>query len=200
VQFAQRFVLFIKATVIGGVFVLAPFVLLVVVIGKALAVMFESIKPVLAWLPVKSVGGVSLALLAAIGALILICFLAGLVAHTAMARWLVRTIESAILANLPGYTLIKSMGEGMAGVDQRDRRQGVLVRYDDHEEIGLVMDRAPDGRLVVFVPNIPSPWSGSLRLVAPERVTSLDVPLRDLLDRLQRMGVGLGDLLPPRER
>jgi len=194
-RFARRFVRFVKATVIGGVFVIAPVALLVYIIGQTGLVAYRAVLPLMDWLPVNSVSSVSLALSATIAGLIGICFLAGLLAHTAAAKWLVQSIESAVLANLPGYSLVKSMGEGIAGVDGGSGRKAVLVRFDDRAQIGFLMDAAPDGRLVVFVPNVPSPWSGTLCVVSPDRVEMLTPPIRVVIDRLQRLGLGLGSVL-----
>jgi hypothetical protein len=111
----------------------------------------------------------------------------------------VRTIESAVLANLPGYSLVKSMGEGIVGVDNAQARRAVLVRFDDHARLGFLMDTATDGRLVVFLPNVPSPWSGTLSIVSADRVEVLTAPMAAVLDRMQRLGLGLGSLLPADE-
>ncbi|OYW14688.1 MAG: hypothetical protein B7Z55_15510, partial [Planctomycetales bacterium 12-60-4] len=119
---------FIKATVIGGVFVLAPIVVLAVIIGKAVTLAYETLHPLMAHLPIQNVGGISLALLAGIAILIGICFLAGLLANTALATWIVKWVELAILSNLPGYSLMKSMGEGLAGVSNKDGHRTVLVQ------------------------------------------------------------------------
>jgi uncharacterized membrane protein len=196
---AQRFLRFIKATVIGGAFVIAPLALLAYIIGQTLLVAYHALLPAMEWLPVRSVGGVSLVMLAAIATLIGVCFFAGLLANTAIAQWLVRMIESAVLANLPGYSLVKSMGEGIVGVDNAQARRAVLVRFDDHARLGFLMDTATDGRLVVFLPNVPSPWSGTLSIVSADRVEVLTAPMAAVLDRMQRLGLGLGSLLPADE-
>ena len=198
-QLAHRFLRFVKATVIGGAFVVAPLALLAYIIGQTVMVAHKALEPVMEWLPVKSVSGVSLALLAVIAGLIVVCFFAGLLARTALAKWLVGMIESAVLANLPGYSLVKSMGEGIAGVDNAHARRAVLVRFDDHTRLGFLMDAAADGRMVVFLPNVPSPWSGTLSIVSADRVEVLTTPIAAVIDRMQRLGLGLGSLLPVSE-
>ncbi|MBX3450872.1 MAG: DUF502 domain-containing protein [Planctomycetaceae bacterium] len=195
IQPAKRFIGFFKATVIGGVFILAPLVLLIYLISQAVLFLHRLMVPLLDYLPDRTVGGASMLLGAAIAAVVLICFVAGLIAHTTLARWLVQTIEAAVLANIPGYTLIKSMGEGLVGMESETTRKAVLVHFDDHSQVGFLMDIAADGRHVIFVPDVPSPWSGSLAIVAPERVEYLATPLREVIERLQRMGLGMGPKL-----
>jgi uncharacterized membrane protein len=194
-KFVQRLVQFVRSTIIGGAFVIAPLALLAYIIGQTAMVAHKALVPAMEWLPVKSIENATLAFAAVIVGLIGFCFVAGLLAHTAIARWLVQTIESAILTNLPGYSLVKSMGEGIVGVDNPQSRKAVLVRFDDHARIGFLMDATPDGQMVVFLPNVPSPWSGTLCVVAAERVSVLSMPIRIVVDKLQRLGLGLGSSL-----
>lgn len=181
---------FIKATAIGGVFVLAPIVVLVILVAKVVSFLYDMIRPWTSYLPVHNLAGAALALLLGIVALLGVCFLAGLLAHTTLAAWATRTIESAIVSALPGYALIKSMGEGIAGLGDKSRRRGVLVRRDDHSRIGVLMDELDDGRCLVFVPGVPSPWSGQLYVVTRDRLEEIDAPLHDIMDLLQRLGIG----------
>ena len=101
----------------------------------------------------KSIGGVSLALAAAVLASLLVCFLAGLLAEAALTRRLIESVESLILSKMPGYSLMKTVGENLVGVEGSDRRKTVLVHLHDSAQLGFVMDELPDGRLVVFVPD-----------------------------------------------
>jgi uncharacterized membrane protein len=91
---------------------------------------------------------------------------------------------------------MKSMGEGMVGLDRATSRSSVLVQFGDRAQIGFVMDQATDGRLIVFVPSVPSPWSGTLHVVQPHRVQRLDAPIAEVIDKLKRLGIGLGAAIP----
>lgn len=191
---------FIRATVIGGVFVLAPIVVLIVIVGYAVTGAYHVVSPLVAYLPYQSVAGISLSLVIGSIGLIAVCFLAGLLANTALATWIVKSIETAILSNLPGYSLMKSLGEGLVGLPSRDGRSAVLVHFEHTAQIGFLMDQLADGRGVIFVPGVPSPWSGQLHIVASDRYEMLDVSVREALETLQRMGIGAGRLWAPMER
>lgn len=195
IAFGRRAFGFVRSTVIGGVFVLAPVVLLLVVIGKALSAAYEALQPAVAVLPVQSVGGVSLAVLLGTAGLVGACFLAGLLADTTLARWATRTVETVVLSNLPGYALMKSMGEGMVGLEGKGNRPAVLARIAESEQIGFVMDALPDGRNVVFVPGVPNPWAGSLHVLPPDQCRSLGVPVKVAVEMIQRMGVNSAAIL-----
>lgn len=194
-QLLLGFLTFIRATAIGGVFVLAPIVVLLVIVGYAVTGAYHVVSPLVAYLPYQSVAGISLSLVIGSTGLVAVCFLTGLLANTALATWFVKSIESAILTNLPGYSLMKSMGEGLVGLPNRDGRSAVLVQWEHSTQIGFLMDRLADGRGVVFVPGVPSPWTGQLHIVPSDRYETLDISVREALEALQRMGIGTARLL-----
>jgi uncharacterized membrane protein len=126
---------------------------------------------------------------------VLFCFAAGLFARTAVAKRFGRALETKVLANLPGYELMKSIGESIAGVDTSGARDPVVVRIEDAWQIAFIVDRLEDGHLAVYVPGVPQCRSGSLYFVTPERVKPLKIPLKSVLQTLRRMGMDSNALL-----
>jgi len=191
----RRLLSFLKSTLVGGILFLVPVVALVFVIGQAAAFVYQIVHPLVDWLPVRNVSTVSLAVLIAILLLVLICFLAGLVARMAISQWFVGTLERLILTFIPSYGLMKSMGQGWVGVSGEEPHQPVLVRFDDFQQIGFRMDTLADGRAVIFVPNVPTPWSGSLMLIAADRIEPLPFTTKQAIDCLMRLGANTNRLL-----
>lgn len=192
----RRLVSFVKSTLVGGLFFLVPVVALVFVIGQAAAFAFQIVHPLVNWLPVKTVGTVSLAFLIVVLVLVLICFLAGLVARMAVSKWFVGSLERVILTFVPSYGLMKSMGQGLVGVAGDEPHPPVLVRFDDAQQIGFLMDTLADGRGVIFVPDVPTPWTGSLMLLAADRIEPLPFTTKQAIDCLRHLGANTRELLP----
>jgi len=181
---------FLKATLVGGLAVLVPVVALLAVIGWVADIALKAILPVFEWLPDKSVGGVSLTALAAIGTLVVGCLLAGLFAETAMIRFLGDRAEWLALA-VPGYALMKNVGASLIGIEGKHPLRTVLVRFEASWQLGFLMETLPDGRPVVFVPTVPSGLVGRLHIVSADRVQVLVMSVPAALDNLARLGVGL---------
>src|SRR5262245_19237077 len=192
----QRIYQFLKSTVLGGLLVLVPVAALGYIVVQALEIAHKSIAPLLEWLPFKSVGGVSLALLLSILALVAACFVAGLLAETALIRGLTTRLERFILNSIPGYSLIKNVGEHLVGVEEQQLRKTVLVHMASSSQLGFLMETLPDGRLVVFIPAVPNVFAGSLHIVAADRVEVLAIPIAKALDVLGKLGVGLAAKWP----
>src|SRR6516165_4477559 len=176
---------FLKSTIVGGLAVLVPVVALLAVIGWVTDIALKAILPVFEWLPDKSVGGVSIAALAAIGSLVVGCFLAGLFAETAMIRFLGDRAERLALS-VPGYALMKNVGASLVGIEGKHPAKTVLVRFEGWWQLGFLMETLSDGRHVVFIPGVPKALVGTLHVIAPERVQVLTMSVSAALDTLGR--------------
>jgi uncharacterized membrane protein len=189
----KGFFRFLKSTILGGLLVVVPLAILGAIVAKVVEVIGSVIGPVLALLPVKSVSVVSLSLLIACLVLLLVCFLAGLLAELALTQRVLKSVESLIMSKVPGYTLMKSVGENLLGMEGQQDRQTVLVHFEQTSQLGFLMSTLPDGRLVVFVPDVPHAMSGTLHIVAPERAEHLPLKIADAIHTLGRLGVELGN-------
>jgi uncharacterized membrane protein len=187
--FRRRFLNFLKSTFVGGLFVLAPLVVLLILVGKAVDVVYSALRPLFEYLPFHSTTQIALAAVLGVASVIVLCFLAGLVARTALTRRLVRWIESMVLSNLPGYSLMKGVGASFVGADGSDGRQAVLVRLESSWTIGFAMDRLEDSRVVIFIPGAPNAFSGALHIMEANRIEPLNLSIRATIDCLNRLGV-----------
>jgi uncharacterized membrane protein len=186
---------FLRTTLVGGLLFLVPIIVLVVVLGKALALAHKLVDPLAARIPVESVIGLRTPMLLAIGVLVLFGFLAGFFARTALAKKIVSGLEAAVLSNVPGYEFFKGMGESMLGVEKQGAYPVVLARFDDAWQIGFRVEGFENGLVAVFVPDAPNPQSGAVYLMTADRVTPADIPPAAMLKCLKRLGAGSNALL-----
>ena len=108
---------FIKDTLVGGVLFLLPGALLLWLAEKVLPLARQLMKPVENLLPGHLVAQFALGTLLAVLALLLVAFIAGLLARTAPGQRLIRWIEESIVGSLPQYRMAKSVLEGRGGGD-----------------------------------------------------------------------------------
>jgi uncharacterized membrane protein len=186
---------FLKSTVLGGLVVLVPVVVLSAIVVWAGNIALSAIKPVFEWLPDKSVGGVSLTMLMAFGGLVGICFVLGLIAETAIVRHVGDRLERFALL-VPGYALMKHVGANLVGIQEKHPARTVLVRFEASWQFGFLMETLADGRQVVFIPGVPKALVGTLHIIAAERVQVLAISVSAALDALGRLGVGLREEWP----
>lgn len=189
---------FLKATVLGGIVFLVPIVVTVLVLGKALQLSVRIAGPMARVLPIDSVAGIALADFVGLLLIMILCFLAGLAARSAVARNIVRRAEDRLLWNIPGYTLIKGITEGLGATRESATLQPVLAKLDDAAQIAFEIERLPDGRVVVFVPGTPDLWSGDVMLMVEERVELLPTTAVAVAQTLRRYGRGMSEIMARR--
>jgi uncharacterized membrane protein len=186
---------FFKSTLIGGLVVLVPMVVLGAIVAWVVQVAIQVIAPVFEWLPDKSIGGVSLTVVSAVIGLVVGCFLAGLFAETTIIRSLGERAERLALF-VPGYALMKNVGANLIGIEGKHPAKTVLVRFEGSCQLGFLMETLPDGRQVVFIPWVPKAIVGTLHIVEANQVHSVAMSVSAALDGIGRLGVGLRETWP----
>jgi uncharacterized membrane protein len=176
---------FLWTTLLGGVVVILPVALLVVGLLAAVDWVRAGLAPAVGWIP----STLRYPTLIAAGGVLGVCFVAGILVRTAVGRGLGRLAEKGVLNRIPGYGVFRTLSRGILGED-RAGLQVVRVALDDHELLGFLMERAPDGRCVIFIPSVPTPAVGSLIIVPLDRVRILDVPVKQAIASLGQWGIG----------
>ncbi|WP_148864225.1 DUF502 domain-containing protein [Marinobacter fonticola] len=181
---------FIRTTIVGGIVFLLPLVVILVVLGKAYALMLHLAKPLGRLLPVDSVAGVAVAEILALLALLFICFIAGLAARSKLARRAYRRIDNGLLA-IPGYAFVKGFADHLQMEEGQTRSmQPVLVQFDDNAQLGFEIERLDSGNVVVYLPGAPDPWSGSVAYFVEDRIRPLAMTVPQAVSHLRRLGRG----------
>ena len=162
-----------RTTIIGGIIFLIPVAILVAVIGRGLKISGAIANPVADVLPVDMIGGVAVAHVFPIVLLVVICFLAGLLARLALARRAVDTLEAMCS---PGSCLRAAEDQDPEHAEPRRHRGDVRRRRALRRPVAdRLRDRADRGRQGrVFQPGSPDPWSGAVCIAEEDRVRALD--------------------------
>jgi uncharacterized membrane protein len=185
---------FVLATAVRGMLFLLPFTLIVVLLRETYKALLSVSHPLAAWLPVSHVFGMFLEDVLAV-ALVLSAFLvAGLFVGTRSGRALSDRLERVILYRVPGYLLVRGAAGGVPGLQLGSEFVPVLLETGEGWSFALLVERLPQGFCTVFVPDSPSPTSGSVRVVEAGRVRAVDASVLSLLGCLTRSGVGAGAL------
>ncbi len=186
---------FIKTTVIGGIFFLLPLAVVIVMVGKVVEVMKGVVQSLAPLVPVHTpIGAIVLNLLAVL--LILgFCFVAGLVARRAQAKRIVAKLDATLLAALPGYAFVKAFADNVARSDELAKSfVPVEIQFDDYSQLAFEIERQSNGKVALYLPSAPNPWSGTVVYVTADRVTHLPISLSEALKNIRMLGKGTGTL------
>ena len=119
---------FIKTTLIGGLLIVLPVYIAVLLLLKALQGIVTAMKPITAAIP----GSVRFEEILAILLLAVMCFIAGLIVRTRAGLRAKNVIERRVLQRLPGYTLLQGLTGRVMGQADDPAFAPVLPRLKRH--------------------------------------------------------------------
>jgi uncharacterized membrane protein len=182
---------FIWSTVVGGVFIVVPLYLAILLLLKGMKSVAGLVRPIAAlvpdWLPAENL--FSLALVLAL------CFLVGVAVRTRTGRVVRERLEKAFFERLPGYALLRSLTQRLAGEGEEQTWQPALAEIEDALVPAFIIEELDDGRLTIFVPSVPTPFAGAVYVIERERVHILDVPFTQAVSSISRWGSGSKNLV-----
>ena len=187
---------FVATALIGGLLVVAPIYLAVLLLLKAMKSVVGLVRPLALLLPDWFPAEKALSLLL----VLMICFVIGIVVKTRAGRVARERIDRAFFERIPGYALIRSLTQQMAGDSQERAWKPALAQIEEALVPAFIIEEFPDGRYTVFVPSIPTPLAGAVYVLDRKRVHPLDVPFTQALQVISRWGSGARELVAAMER
>jgi len=182
---------FTKTTLIGGVLVLIPVYLSVLLLLKGLGAVVALVAPITAGLPEST------PLREVIGVLILIaaCFVCGVAVRTGPGLRAKHAIERNVLEKIPGYALIRGLAGKIAGDEGEQTFTVVLAEIEDALVPAFLVEDCDDEHCAIFVPSVPTPAAGAIYIIAKSRVHVVDVPFTRAVSVISKWGAGSAELL-----
>lgn len=182
---------FARTTLVGGILVLMPVYLAVLLLLKALAGVMALVAPVTAQVP----AGAEFRQVIAILIILAACFIAGVVVRTGPGGRGVRQLQQRVLERIPGYKLLRGLLGRLSGDETAEAFTPALVEIEEALVPALVVEELPDGQCVVLVPSVPTPVAGALYILPASRVHRISVPLTQVFKVYSKWGEGAGELV-----
>jgi uncharacterized membrane protein len=182
---------FIWSTVVGGVFIVVPLYLAILLLLKGMKSVAGLVRPIAAifpdWLPAENLFSLLLVLV--------VCFVVGVAVRTRTGRVVRERIEKAFFERLPGYALLRSLTQRLAGEGEEQTWQPALAEIEDALVPAFIIEELDDGRLTIFVPSVPTPLAGAVYVIDRARVHILDIPFTQAVSAVSRWGSGSKNLV-----
>ena len=182
---------FVMSALLSGLLLAVPLYLAVLLLLKAMGSLMALVRPIAVMLPRWSHVEDVLALLI----VLFLCFVIGVVFHSAGGRVGRERIEGSLLAKIPGYLLLRSLTKQLAGESQENVWKPALAEIENALVPAFIIEEFEDGRYTIFVPSSPSPFSGAIYILGRERVHPADASLTQAIQAVSRWGSGSRDLV-----
>lgn len=181
---------FLKTTLIGGLLVLIPVQLAIMLTAAGVKKINGILAPLADLFPEGSYVTAAGRIIGAIIVLLVLCFLAGLLVRTAMGKGAWNWFNKNALEKVPFFKMFNRMMRQMAKVEESSSFTPALVQTPlDTKVLAWIVDDHPEG-YVVLIPNAPTPMIGELHVVPLERVSKLDLSIGEFIDLIEGCGTG----------
>jgi uncharacterized membrane protein len=192
----KKSLVLIGSAMVRGLLVVVPIYLAVLLLFKGMKTVAGLVRPFAlllpSWFPAEQV--LSLLLVFAI------CILIGVAVGTRGGQVFRERLEKAFFERIPGYALIRSLTQQLAGESRENVWKPALAEIEEALVPAFIIEEFEDGRYTVFVPSIPTPLAGAVYVLERKRVHPLDVPFTKALQVVSRWGSGAKDLVAVGER
>ena len=179
-----------KTTLIGGVLIVLPIYLSILMVAKTLSVIVALLAPVTATIP----AGAQFRQLIAVLIVLAVCFVAGILVRTGAGLRAKNALERSVLEKIPGYELVRGLTARVSGDEREGAFRPALVEIEDALSPGFIIEELEDGRYTVLVPSVPTPAAGALFILPRARVHPIDVPFTQAVKVISKWGAGAGEL------
>ena len=192
----KRTLVSVSRALLAGLLIVVPIYVAVLLLLKGMASVVGLARPVALLLPDSWPAESVLSLLL----VLVICFLIGVAIRTAAGRAVRERVERTLFERIPGYALVRSLTQQMAGQSAENVWKPALVQFDDGLVPAFIIEECTADRCTVFVPSIPTPLAGAVYILDRKRVFPLDVPFTDALRVISHWGAGAKDLVAAMDR
>ena len=192
----RKLVELLKATFVGGLLVVLPVLLVVLIVGEIFDMLVVVTEPIATIVGVRGLTGGANAVLVSVVLLVLVSLLIGLAVRTrsgvAVGRW----FEQRLLNQLPSYRLIRTLSRRFAGDEGGSHFAPAVVDSTmDTRMLAFIVEEHESGDVVVFIPAAPTPAIGTIHILPRERVRRLDASMGAVANCLSDFGMGAVALL-----
>ena len=187
----KKFFELLVRTFVTGLLIVVPVYLAILLLLQAMKSVVALVRPFARLLPEWFPAERALSLLL----VLIFCWLIGAAVRTSAGRAVREQIEKIFFERMPGYALLRSLTQRLAGEDDGSAWKPALVEIEDALVPAFIIEELLDGRFTVFVPSVPTPFAGAVYILDRERVHPLDVPFTQALQSISRWGSGSKELV-----
>ncbi|MFT5691760.1 MAG: putative membrane protein [Oceanicoccus sp.] len=198
----DRFSNFIRKSIIGGLLVVSPVVILFFAFRWVFYSVAEIIQPLAAPIAQRTSAPDFVVDILVIVLILISFFVVGNFVATGAGKWLHSRFDSSLAKLAPGYNLIRDIiHQFFGGNSESPFQKGQVARIrlfgaDIATEVtGIITSNHSNGWYTVFVPTGPNPTSGMIYHLPPDQVTILaNIKVDEALRTIIACGAGSGDL------
>ena len=186
---------FLKTTLLGGLFILLPLMLLWIGLKEIGGLLVEMATPIADLFPVGVFDNLTAPGVVAILLIVGTSFVLGLAAKSAWISSAGRSFENSVLNRVPMYRMLKIISSALIGSDSGDVDPALITDGSGGGDPCYVIEKHKDGRATVLLPWSPASFAGTIKVVQQSDLEYLPCSLDEFSRSLSQIGVGVEECL-----
>ena len=156
---------FLKTTLLGGLFILLPLMLLWIGLKEIGGLLVEMATPIADMIPGQYFENLAAPGVIAIFLIVGTSFILGLAARSAWLSKIGRNIENKVLNRVPMYRMLKVISSALIDSGSGDVKPALVIDSSGGGDPCYVIEKHKDGRATVLLPWSPASFAGSIKVV-----------------------------------
>jgi uncharacterized membrane protein len=186
---------FLKTTLLGGLFILLPLMLLWIGLKEIGGLLEAMATPIADLFPGHAFDNLTAPGVIAVMLIVGTSFILGLAARSAWLSSAGRSIENTVLNRVPMYRMLKVISSALIDSDSGDVKPALVSDGSGGGDPCYVIEKHKDGRATVLLPWSPASFAGSIKVVQQSDLDFLSCSLDEFSRSLSQIGVGVEDCL-----
>lgn len=189
---------FIKNTLVGGLLVVVPVMLLYLGLKEVAELLVAMVDPIADLFPEYFPENVRLPGIIAALVLTAVSFIAGLAMRSELLSRIASSIKRALLDKLPMYKMLERISAALIAGDKTSFAAAMYRHGNGELEPAYIVEDHGDGRLTILIPLSPTAFAGHVRIVSKTDVDYLDCSFDELSLSVTHFGIGMKDAVGKR--
>lgn len=182
---------FLKTTLLGGLFILLPLMLLWIALKEIGGLLESMATPIADLFPKDVFDDLTTPGIVAILLIVGTSFVLGLAARSAWLSSIGRSFENSVLNRVPMYRMLKIISSALIDTGSGDVRPALVTDRSGGGDPCYVIEKHKDGRATVLLPWSPASFAGSIKIVQQSDLEYLPCSLDEFSRSLSQIGVGV---------
>jgi uncharacterized membrane protein len=189
---------FITTSLLGGLFVVLPVLLLYLAVAEIFGLLVALATPITAFLPAAFVEELHAPIILAVTSLVAVSFILGLALRSTWMQEIGASIERSMLEKVPMYKMFKSVTAALSDTESCALRPALVASPDGGADPAYIIEEHQNGKVTVLMPWSPTAFAGSVKILDRSSLQPLDCSFDDFSRSLSHLGFGMAQLLQDR--
>lgn len=179
-----------KAIIIGGLFLIIPLLVLIILIKHALGLVVPPVQKMVDYFNIHSIFGAATVTILAILCIVLLCFLSGVLLRKGIINDWGEKMEERLFFLFPSLQMLKykMISDDDTLSVTKKRWQSILLKEDNHYIIAFITNEDDNGFLSLYIPDAPKMDAGEIKIIKRLDCEFVEISMKAAMQAISSFG------------